>query len=398
MAITNKEEGVWGIDKVFDKQNEGVWGYDTTQRQLWVWGRNGGFGNLGQNNRTDYSSPRQVLGDTTEWKYVYSDGETVGATKNDGTFWVWGRNGNNQMGIGTPGSRSSPVQLPGTNWPTEPGKVTFAGMHSAAIKTDGTLWTWGFNSAGRLGHNQANTSYSSPKQVGSDTNWKTVSITYEGTFATKTDGTAWSWGWNNNGGNGGILGQNNQTQYSSPRQIPGTTWNHVQTSGNTVLATKTDGTLWCWGSNTYGMLGLSQSSNNLFESSPKQIGSDTTWSKSADKIRTSSRYNAGCMKTDGTLWTWGRNDYGQLGHNSKTDRSSPRQVGSNTTWSQFSTRHDWCLGLKTDGTIWTWGRNHQGQLGQSNLTEYSSPRQLGSDTAWSQVQIGKEAGHAIKDI
>ena len=243
-------KGVWDIQDVRDKLlQDGLWNYDSTVRQLWAWGRNGGYGNLGQNNRTDYSSPRQVLGDTTEWKYVYSDGDAVGATKNDGTFWVWGRNFNNQaLGIQASGYRSSPVQLPGTNWPTEPGKATFGTTHSAAIKTDGSLWTWGFNSNGRLGHNQANTSYNSPEQVGSDTTWKSVSVSYEGTYATKTDGTAWSWGWNNNGGSGGILGHNNQTSYSSPRQIPGTNWNHVQSAGGyTVLATKSDGTLWTWG-------------------------------------------------------------------------------------------------------------------------------------------------------
>ena len=397
MAITNKEKGVWGIDKVFDKQNEGVWEYDTTVRQLWAWGRNNS-GESAQNNRTDYSSPRQVLGDATTWKYIYSHGSAAGATKNDGTFWVWGVNANNQgLGIQAPGYRSSPVQLPGTNWPTEPGKASFASQHTAAIKTDGTLWTWGFNSNGRLGHNQANTSYDSPKQVGSDTTWKTVSLNYEATYATKTDGTAWSWGWNNNGDNEGILGHNNDTSYSSPRQIPGTTWNHIQsTGGGVVAATKTDGTLWSWGANQYGQLGINIPTVNIHRSSPTQIGTESTWSLSADALGVGSRYSGGCIKNDTELWTWGRNDYGQLGHNNRIDRPSPRQVPG--SWSQFSIRHDWCTGLKTDGTLWTWGRNHQSQLGDGSLTHRSSPTQMGSDTSWSQAMSGKDNGFGMKEI
>ena len=402
MAITNKEEGVWGIDKVFAKQNQGsIWDYETSERAMWSWGHNG-YGQLGVNDTVRRSSPIQIPG--TTWKMVYAHGEGVGATRNDGTFWVWGRNSNNQgLGIEATGNRSSPVQLPGTNWPTEPGKGTFGGMHSAVIKTDGSLWTFGFNSNGRLGHNQANTSYSSPKQVGSDTNWKTVSITYEATFATKTDGTAWSWGWNNNGNASGILGQDNTTSYSSPRQIGSdTTWSHMQGSGNLVIATKTDNTLWSWGSNSYGKLGLSQNSTNVFLSSPEQIeaGDGGIWDTAADSIQVSSRNSAGAIRTDGTLWTWGRNDYGQLGHNNRIDRSAPRQVPG--TWDHFSKRHDCVFGIRDDKSVWVWGRNHQGQLAQNDNNHRSSPVQLhGSDLqsgTFSRIVSTKDGGIVIKDF
>ncbi len=398
MAITTKEEGVWGIDKVFAKQNQGsIWDYDTAVRELWAWGHNDP-GNLGQNDRTHRSSAVQVPG--TTWKMIYSDGGAIGATKNDGTFWVWGINPNNQgLGIQSTGDRSSPVQLPGTNWPTEPGKATFAGQHSAAIKTDGSLWVWGMNSHGRLGHNQANTSYNSPKQVGSDKTWNTVSINYEGTYATKTDGTAWSWGWNDNGNHSGILGQGNQTNYSSPRQIgSATNWSHIQTSGDVVLATKTDGTLWSWGINESGQLGQNNSPSNLFRDEPMQIGSDSDWDTGADKMRTSSRYNVGAIKTDGTLWTWGSNSYGQLGQNNRITRSSPRQVPG--TWTQFSTRHDCCFALNSDNEVWVWGRNHQGQLAQNHNNHRSSPVQvhgLNSSGTFSRVQAFKDGASVIED-
>ena len=395
MAITDKEKGVWGIDKVFAKQNQGsIWDYDTSTRELWAWGYNT-YGDLGQNNRTRYSSAVQIPG--TTWKMIYSDGNACGGTRTDGTFWVWGRNANNQgLGIEASGYRSSPIQLPGTNWPTEPGKATFASMHSAAVKTDGTLWTWGFNSNGRLGLGD-NQSWNEPKQI-PGTSWKTVSLNYEATYATRTDGTAWSWGWNDNGANSGILGHNNQTRYSSPIQIGSdTNWHHIQTSGNCVLATKTNGSLWTWGSNAYGQLGLNQATG-VKKSSPTQIGSDTNWAIEPNTLRTSSRYSVGAIKTDGTLWTWGENGYGQLGHNNRIDRSSPRQVPG--TWSQFSTRHDCCFAINTDAELWVWGRNHQGQLAQNHNNHRSSPVQvygLNPTGTFSVVQAMKDGAAAIED-
>ena len=398
MAITDEEKGVWGVDKVFAKQNQGsIWDYDTSTREFWLWGYNSGYGNLGQNNRTNYSSAVQIPG--TTWKMIYSDGDAIGATRTDGTFWVWGRNSNNQgLGIQANGYRSSPVQLPGTNWPTEPGKATFAAQHSAAIKTDGTLWTWGFNSYGRLGLGD-NQSWNSPKQI-PGTTWKTVSVNYEATYATKTDGTAWSWGWNDNGTNSGILGHNSETRYSSPIQIGSdTNWSHIQTcGGGSVLATKTNGSLWVWGSNSYGQLGLNQSSSYVRKSSPTQIGSDTDWATGADKIRTSSRYHMGAIKTDGTLWTWGENGYGQLGQNNRTDRSSPRQIPG--TWSQISMRHDCCFALNSDNEVWVWGRNHQGQLAQNHNNHRSSPVQvhgLNPSGTFSRVQAMKDGAAVIED-
>ena len=107
---------------------------------------------------------------------------------------------------------SSPVQIPGTTWDT-----VFAGYRfTGALKTDGTLWTWGYNDSGMLGQGNT-TEYSSPVQV-PGTTWNTLSFHSSAGFATKTDNTLWSWGSNPSG----ILGQNNTTTVNSPVQVPGT--------------------------------------------------------------------------------------------------------------------------------------------------------------------------------
>ena len=147
-----------------------------------------------------------------------------------------------------------------------------------------------------------------------------------------------------------------------------------------AVATKTDGTLWAWGKNNYGQLGLSDGNNRH---SPVQVGAGTTWSNA-----TTSRDATIAIKTDGTLWTWGLNDNGQLGQNNTAYKSSPVQVGTGTTWSKISEGKMCTFAIKTDGTLWSWGLNADGQLGQGNIISRSSPVQVGTGTTWSEIGCG----------
>ena len=161
---------------------------------------------------------------------------------NDGLLFAWGYNAG-ALGQNTSEHHSSPIQIPGTKWLAS---STGKGPTAAAVKDDGTLWVWGYNGEGQLGQNQnEDARKSSPIQVGSGTDWSNLKVCEERVIATKSDGTMWGWG--NNGS--GSLGQNNETKYSSPVQIPGTTWSDEFATGlYHTLAIKTDGTLWSWGS------------------------------------------------------------------------------------------------------------------------------------------------------
>ena len=297
---------------------------------LWAWGQNNN-GQLGQNDTVDYSSPVQIPGDWTLYNNArtsFSGGSSMKVIKSDGTLWSWGFGGQGTNGDGTTTQRSSPIQIPGTTWSA----VFNNYANSMAIKTDGTLWTWGNNEWGNLGHNNT-TDYSSPRQVGSDTTWAICGRGfYSSSAAIKTDGTLWTWGENETG----MLGLQNQTDYSSPKQVPGTTWANIiiDTARNTTMASKTDGTLWTWGSNGRGVLGLNDGSQY---SSPKQVHGDaTTWNKDEFLM---SNWSVQALKTDGTLWAWGDNGDGQLGQGSTTSPaqyvSSPIQIGSGTDWNQI---------------------------------------------------------------
>lgn len=136
------------------------------------------------------------------------------------------------------------------------------------------------------------------------------------------------------------------------------------------------GSLWTWGDNRDGQLGQGDTTSDW--NTPTQVGSLTDWQNTMQ----GSAYYIATVKPDGTLWTWGDNSKGQLGLGDLTDRTSPVQVGSLTDWSEVTTCGSHTLAIKTDGTLWGWGRNHVGQLGDGSATERSSPVQIGSLTNW----------------
>ena len=353
---------------------------------LWAIGW-GGNGALGVNNRANYSSPVQVPGIT--WNDIMGSGEGAVwmqlATKSDGTLWAWGQNDKGNLGQNSRTYYSSPVQIPGTTWSSSASRANVKhlaganGESAAAIKTDGTLWVWGNNEYTHLGLN-SQVDYSSPVQV-PGTTWNSIGFGSKFGIATKTDGTLWVWGHNDDG----ALGQNQSepTKYSSPVQVPGTTWNNARggSPGNMAMATKTDGTLWMWGDENTGSLAQN---NRTQYSSPVQVPG-TTWTKAIGTG--AARVKA--IKTDGTLWAWGYNGQGQLGQNNIVDYSSPVQIPG--TWGteikDLGENNEWGGALKADGTAWMWGYQYYGQLGQNQgpggtSDSYSSPVQLGSGTDW----------------
>ena len=380
------ETGVWDVQDVRDKQLLGNWNYDAMDpHELWAVGYNP-QGSLGQNSRTNRSSPVQIPG--TTWARIATGGDYALAVKTDNTLWSWGSNEVGELGHneGPSGRISSPVQV-GTNTNWSRVSVSAGADLSGAIKTDGSLWVWGGNSStGNLGLNEDwyPARKSSPTQL-PGTDWKDVKMADNACLGLKTNGTLFSWGRSYRGALG--LNTNNgnnpwNNSVSSPTQIPGTNWSKIS-AGNCGAAIKTDGSLWAWGDNEWGQLGQNDRTKL---SSPTQIPG-TTW----NEVR---QVKNGCaaLKTDGTLWTWGRNNDGFLGQNNgNSGGSSPTQVPG--SYSGFSHHGSNIIAVKTDGTLWNWGSNSGGKLGQNSTTYYSSPRQI-PGTDWGEGMDVTGAGPA----
>ena len=324
----NYTEGgrVYSFDDVFvpaDAFREGT---------LWTWGYNA-LGQLGDNTIINRTTPVTTSAGGTNWKQVACGGDNTAAIKTDGTLWTWGSNGSGQLGDNTTISRYTPVTTfaGGTNWK----QVTCGSSHTAAVKTDGTLWTWGSNSYGRLGDNTIINRYTPVTTFAGGTNWKQVSG--RGTnflnhiAAIKTDGTLWTWGRNSNG----QLGDNTIIGRCTPVTTfaGGTNWKQVACGGFHTVALNDNGTdkiLYVWGLNTYGQLGtnwITQDINIL-----QTFAGGTNWKQvSADGNNTSA------IKTDGTLWTWGNGAGGRLGDNAAISRSTPvTTFAGGTNWKQVA--------------------------------------------------------------
>ena len=361
---------------------------------LFTWGK-GTEGQLGDNTIIARSTPVTTFAGGANWKQVSSGNKHCAAIKTDGTLWTWGYAfvGYGALGDNTLVARSTPVTTfaGGNNWK----QVSAGGQQMAAIKTDGTLWTWGAGFYGQLGDNTTFTRLTPVTTFAGGTNWKQVSSNSGSKYcaAIKTDGTLWTWG----KGTEGQLGGNNATSKNTPVTTfaGGNNWKQVSTGYNTSAAIKTDGTLWTWGKNAYGQLG----DNTLVARSTPV----TTFAGGNNWKQVSTGYaNSAAIKTDGTLWTWGRGRYGALGDNTATNsqRTPVTTFAGGTNWKQVTCGNTHIAAIKTDGTLWTWGdASYGGGLGDNTIIARSTPvTTFAGGNNWKQVSAGRNHCVAIKNI
>jgi len=359
---------------------------------LYVWG-DGSGGRLGlgaAGGAASKSSPVQ-LGDS-EWASVGAGGRQGLGIRGNGSMYNWGINSSGEVGDGTVISRSSPVQIGALSWAW----VSGGNAHSTAVTPDGKLYTWGAGAFGRLGVGTV-VSASAPVQVGSLTTWLRARGGGDITVALKTDGTIWAWG----NGYYGALGQGGtgpggeggvDLNYSSPVQIGSDSdWADVQAGANYTAALKDNGTLWTVGLGTNGRSGHG---NVTQLSSLTQVGSLTTWAK----IGVCANHMI-ATTTAGTMFGWGQNADGAVGDGTAISRSSPVQIGALTTWSIPLVGPSGGIGvaIKTDGTLWNWGSGSEGKLGHGDTITRSSPVQVGSETDWTSGMIGSDHFYGIRE-
>jgi alpha-tubulin suppressor-like RCC1 family protein len=341
-----------------------------TDGTLWAWGENGA-GQLGDGTNINRNTPMQI-GTDNNWQSISAGWHHTIAIKTDGTLWAWGANWYGQLGDGTDIGKNTPTQI-GTaaNWL----KISAGYAHTVAIKTDGTLWAWGHNGSGQLGDG-TNINQNTPIQIVTNADWILIDASGFYTIAIKTDGTLWAWGNNYYGQLGdGTCGYNSGgVDKNIPTQIgTATNWQSISAGWSNVVAIKTDGTLWAWGWNGEGQQGGGGTTYL-----PAQIGSETNWQT------VSAGHHTVAIKADGTLWAWGYNYYGQCGvGNNDSAINLPTQIGSENTYQAISagegntTDMGHTIIVKSDGSIWACGYNYNGQLGDGTNTDKNTPIQIG---------------------
>ena len=305
----------------------------------------------------------------------------------DGTLWAFGANADGRTGLGTTvGNTLTPTQVGvDTSWLS----ASAGTRHSMAVKTDGTLWAFGHNGNGRTGLGTVVGNTLVPTQVGVDTDWAFVVAGLEHTLAIKTTGTLWSFGDNERGETGlGVTIGNTLV----PTQVGvDTDWLFATTQDRHSLVIKTTGTLWTFGDNEDGRTGLGTGAGDTLV--PTQVGVDTDWASAA-----AGTSHSVAIKTDGTLWSFGLNQEGQTGLGTTVgDTLVPTQVGVDTDWVFVASGADHSLAIKASGTLWAFGDNAHGETGLGTSVGYTlTPAQVGVDVGWSQVAGGVFQSLALK--
>lgn len=364
---------------------------------VWTWGSNQ-QGKLGDGTEREKDFPTRVVGTAGESALIGAVDISAGLTHSlallsDGTVWAWGHNNTGQFGDGTTESRAIPVQVKGPGGNGYLTDIVIIKSHtgqqfSLVLGEDGTPWTWGYNSLGQLGQNHSLIKEIYPVQVkgpGGDNLLTGLKAVASGTYhamGLHHDGNVWSWGSNSNGqlGDGTKESKPFPVQVIGPEGI-GALKNVVAISAGTYhsLALLADGTVWAWGDNGHGQLGVS---TIPFSYTPVQVGStEGTFLSDVTAISAGGQFSL-ALKADGSVWAWGQNEYGQLGDNTKTNRSFPAQVldpigeGFLSGIIEISAGKSHCLALRNDGTVWTWGQNSYRYLGDGTGTHKIVPVQV----------------------
>lgn len=352
---------------------------------LWSWGSQI-FGELGLNIPDIPFAPPEVqlepaIVDASglTWKCLGSGLLNSYAIKQDGSLWGAGSNSRGELGQGNTTKQVVFVRSGNAlGWAFVAGGDEFA----FAIKDDGTLWSCGANFNGQLGFNTTGGTHTSFAQVGSDT-WIAVDCGGEHVLAIKSDGTLWSCG----GGGRGQLGHGDQLDTHVFTQIGTDTWVAVSCGENNSFGIKTDGTLWSWGESGKA-LGLGPIPASPHIKVPNQVGSANNWSTISVSGDSGFYATVVALKTDGTIWGWGQNANGQLGLGNTTEFDTPQQIGSDTDWTEIQEGLGFTIARKSDGTLWGCGNDDGGALGQGSQTGTinSSFVSIGGDDQWGAIQ------------
>lgn len=329
----------------------------TNDGQVWSWGDNAS-GNLGLG--TVSPTPATIPGVIPDFKDVVALSASMGfslALKNNGTVWAWGDNTYGQLGLGTVGGPpvSVPTLIP--NFPKVKALAT-GGLSCVALKEDGTIWTWGSNIYGQLGNGSSGlTPTPVPTKIPNLSGMVAIAAGYGHSMALRVDGLVWSWGFNSSGQQGN--GASSSTPVTTPVQISSLKEVTGISAGDAhSLALLEDGTVLSWGSNNDGQQGNGSATPFTPVTTPTKIDALSKMTT----VSAGASYTLG-LDSDGTLFAWGTNDFGCIGNGTGLVQPTSAPILNITDVTKIAAGESHVLALRTDGKLLAWGDNQAGDLG-----------------------------------
>ncbi|MBI3773341.1 MAG: hypothetical protein HY272_11660 [Gammaproteobacteria bacterium] len=356
---------------------------------LWCWGQNTSR-QLGSGSVEDQSTPLPIE-ITKTWAQVEGGAQNTCALDMQNKLYCWGINTNGEVGNDTKLPTSNPTLIGTDTWIS----IALGNNHACAIKSGYTLWCWGANASGQVGDG---TFAEKPSQtrIGADSDWLAISANGDHTCGIRHvdvgggsfNNTLWCWGKNNKGqlgvGIGDTTNRNTLTQVGAA-----TDWNAISTGGEHTCGIRRevagggfDNKLYCWGDNSFGQYGDGTTTSATI---PTYINIGTTWSS----LSLGSTHTC-AIKADNTLWCWGNSDYGQMGGGVTAPVATPQQVASSVGVKRVASGASHTCAINNSDKLYCWGLNIQGQLGLGSMINTSSPTNI-TPLAWKQVDSG--AGH-----
>jgi Alpha-tubulin suppressor and related RCC1 domain-containing proteins len=350
-------------DKIYAIQNWCV-GLKT-DGTIWSWGSGAGY----FNSASTFNLVPTQFGVDSDWQSIWPNNEQSVALKDDGTLWAWGSNTKGELGLGVYGNTYIPYlvsciePIKSSCWKN----IKASGYAVICMRTDSTLWGWGSYSSSPYNDSHARNSIL-PTRIGRH-KWRSIDMNAGLAIGIRSDGTLWQ-----------FWGRGLPTQLSAE-----TDWVFVA-AGDKSYAIKDDGSLWTWVSDMTSLI------DNIIPV-PVQLGTEKNWQCVA-----ASKTRAAGIRTDGSLWIWGAGMYGSMGMGIATSSSTtPLQLGSDFDWASISLSMTATMALKQDGTLWACGRNEYGQIGDGTFTDRYILTKIGTDSDWQTVVAGPFHTLAFKE-
>ena len=330
---------------------------DRSEAMAYTWGRNSS-GQLGINNRNDQSSPVSVMGGHSFVQICAGESHFVALDVN-GQAWCWGWNQRGQLGDGTLTASSTPVSVVG-NYKFV--SIGCGATQSFGIDESGHLWAWGHSNYGQCGTGFAPNNFSSPQSVLGNHSFIQATGGNWWSAAVRGDGVCMCWGDNRFANLGNAPG--NQTDHkSSPISVSGTQgYKQVACGAYHALGLKRDGTLYAWGTNDFGELGIGNKGTSTTRP-PTSVLDNHLFSQVA-----CGEYHSFGIDTNGSAWSWGSQVNGSLGAGAVNDQSSPISVFGGHSYIAIAGRLGGGIALINDGTMYSWGSGSNGQIGNNSTS------------------------------